>query len=72
MAFGLLIIALLVNYERQAFEAGALGVVGLGAAVLGTVFMAGDWWYEAFAVPWLADVGRRVREGASGRPSMGG
>ncbi len=73
VAFGLLIIALLAIYEWQAFEAGALGVVGLGAAVLGTVFMAGDWWYEAFAVPWLADVAPVVFEtGATGRLLMGG
>ena len=27
-----------------------------GAALVGTIFMVGDWWYEAFAVPWIADV----------------
>jgi hypothetical protein len=31
-------------------------VIALGAAILGTVFMAGDWWFEAFAVPRLAEV----------------
>ena len=25
-------------------------------AFLGTVLVAGDWWFEAFVVPWLADV----------------
>ena len=54
-------------------EAGTLGVVGLCAAVIGTVFMAGDWWYEAFAVPWLADIAPVVFEtGAGGRLLIGG
>ena len=32
------------------------GAIGVSAAIFGTVFMAGDWWYEAFAVPRLAEV----------------
>lgn len=32
----------------------------MGAAIIGTVFMAGDWWYEAFALPWLAHVAPQV------------
>jgi hypothetical protein len=73
VAFALLIVALIAIYEREAVEAGGLGVIGLFAAVIGTVFMAGDWWYEAFAVPWLADVAPIVFEtGASGRLLLGG
>lgn len=72
-AFALLIVALFAIYDWEAVEAGALGVVGLGAAVIGTVFMAGDWWYEAFAVPWLAEVAPVVFEtGAGGRLFIGG
>jgi uncharacterized membrane protein (DUF485 family) len=44
-----------MNGEWEASAAGRLGLVGVGAAIVGTVFMAGDWWIEAFAVPWLAD-----------------
>ena len=54
LAFAFLVIALFAIYEWEAHEAGSLGVIGLFAAVIGTVFMAGDWWYEAFAVPWMA------------------
>jgi hypothetical protein len=73
VAFGLLIVALLAIYEWEATEAGSLGVVGVVAAVIGTVFMAGDWWYEAFAVPWLAEVAPVVFEsGAGGRLFIGG
>ena len=73
VAFSLLIVALFAIYEREAVAAGAFGVVGLFGAVIGTVFMAGDWWYEAFAVPWLADVAPVVFEtGAGGRLFLGG
>jgi hypothetical protein len=56
VAFAMLAFALVATYDVQAREAGVLGVIALGAAIIGTVFMAGDWWYEAFAVPRLADV----------------
>ena len=73
VAFALLALALVAIYERQARDAGWLGVVGAGAALIGTVFMAGDWWYEAFVVPWLADVAPVVFEtGAGGRLLVGG
>ncbi len=56
LAFALLVIALVVLYEREASRAGAFGALAFGAAVIGTMFMTGDWWYEAFAVPRLAEV----------------
>jgi len=55
-AFALLAVALVAVYDLEAHEAGGLGALGLAAAIVGTVFMAGDWWYEAFAVPRLAEV----------------
>jgi hypothetical protein len=73
VAFSLLLLALVAIYEREATAAGWLGVIGLGAAMTGTVFMAGDWWYEAFAVPWMADVAPAVFEtGPGGRLLVGG
>jgi hypothetical protein len=73
VAFVFLALALFAVYERQAVAAGWLGVIGLGAALIGTMFMAGDWWYEAFAVPWMADVAPVVFEtGAGGRLLIGG
>ena len=62
VAFAMLVFALVASYDLQARAAGVLGVIGLGAAILGTVFMAGDWWYEAFAVPRLAEVAPEVMD----------
>jgi hypothetical protein len=63
VAFAMLVFALArAPSELQARAAGVLGVIGLGAAILGTVFMAGDWWYEAFAVPRLAEVAPEVMD----------
>jgi hypothetical protein len=56
LAFALLAVALVAVYELEAREADALGALGVATAIVGTVFMAGDWWYEAFAVPRLAEV----------------
>ena len=56
VAFALLAVALVAVYELEAREAAVLGAIGVAAAIVGTVFMAGDWWYEAFAVPRLAEV----------------
>src|SRR5918995_1140079 len=56
LAFALLVIALVALYEREARSAGGFGALAFGAAVIGTMFMTGDWWYEAFAVPRLAEV----------------
>lgn len=56
LAFALLVIALVALYDREARRAGAFGAIAFGAAVVGTMFMTGDWWYEAFAVPRLAEV----------------
>lgn len=73
VAFAVLALALVAVYEREARAAGWFGVLGLAAALVGTMFMTGDWWYEAFAVPWLAEVAPGVFEtGAGGRLLMGG
>ena len=73
VAFAMLVFALVASYDLQARAAGVLGVIGLGAAILGTVFMTGDWWYEAFAVPRLAEVAPGVMDTfASSRLLLGG
>jgi hypothetical protein len=56
VAFCGLLVALVAAYSWEADEAGAFGVLGLLAALVGTMFLAGDLWFEAFAVPWLGDV----------------
>ena len=55
-AYALLAVALVAVYDLESREAGVLGAIGVAAAIVGTVFMAGDFWYEAFAVPRLAEV----------------
>jgi len=55
IAFCLLLLTLLTAYAWEAQEAGRLGVAGVTVAVLGTMALCGDLWFETFAVPWLAD-----------------
>lgn len=47
--------ALIAAHGWQAPRAGRLGAVAFGAAIVGTMLLAGDLWFESFAVPWLAD-----------------
>jgi uncharacterized membrane protein len=73
LSFALLVIALVALYDREARNAGAFGALAFGAAVLGTMFMTGDWWYEAFAVPRLAEVAPdAVNTFVGGRLIIGG
>jgi hypothetical protein len=54
IGFCVLLFALIAAYGRQAHKAGRLGVVGVSVAIIGTVLLAGDLWFESFVVPWLA------------------
>ena len=49
-----LLLALTGLYPRQATAVGTLGLVGYLVAFLGTLLVAGDWWYEAFVGPGIA------------------
>ena len=62
VAFFLLLLGLVGLYARQSEEAGTLGLVGFLLAFLGTMLIAGDLWFEAFAVPYLAEVSPRLAE----------
>jgi hypothetical protein len=53
--FCVLIFALIAVHGRQAHRAGRLGTFGFSAAILGTMMLGGDLWFESFAVPWLAE-----------------
>lgn len=60
VAFPLLLIALVALYWRQAGQAGLFGAVAFCTALVGTVALAGDMWFDAFAVPWLVQVAPAV------------
>ena len=73
LAFALLVLALVALYDREARSSGAFGALAFGAAVVGTMFMTGDWWYEAFAVPRLVEVAPDAVENfVGGRLIIGG
>jgi hypothetical protein len=73
VAFGLLVLTLVAIYEREAPSAGWFGLLGFAAALMGTIFMTGDWWYEAFAVPRIAEVvPETIPTFVGGRLLMGG
>jgi hypothetical protein len=60
VAFPLLLIALVALYWRQAGRAGLFGAAAFCTALVGTVALAGDMWFDAFAVPWLVQVAPAV------------
>jgi hypothetical protein len=53
LAMFALLLALTGLYARQVPAAGTLGLVGYLVGSLGTLLVAGDWWYEAFIGPVL-------------------
>ncbi len=56
VAFWGLMMALVALHARQARQAGPSGVIGLGAAIVGTMALGSNMWFEAFAVPWVTSV----------------
>ncbi len=56
ISFSLVLISLVAVYWRQASQAGLFGAVAFCVAAVGTMGVAGDMWFEAFAMPWLAQV----------------
>ena len=60
VAFCLLILAVVAAYLWQADKAGRFGVVGVIAAMVGTMFLGGDLWFETFYVTYLADTAPAV------------
>jgi hypothetical protein len=53
--FVLLMLFLVAAHDRLEERTGRLGVAATIAAVVGTMALGGDLWFETFAVPWLAD-----------------
>lgn len=52
--FGLMIF-LFASGSAQETKGGRFGVIATIAALVGTMALGGDLWFETFAVPWLAD-----------------
>jgi len=55
-AFSGLAIAACAAYDKQARAAGMFGLVAFCAAMIGTVNLGANMWFEGFASPWLAEV----------------
>jgi hypothetical protein len=64
LALYALLLALTGLYLRQADAAGKLGLAGYLIAFLGTLLIAGDWWFESFIAPQIAAVAPEVMSGA--------
>ncbi len=60
VAFCLLLLAVVAAYGWQAHKAGKFGVVGVIGAIVGTMFLGGDLWFETFYVTYLADIAPEV------------
>ena len=52
-AFCLLLLTLVGLYALQADRAGRFGLVAFVAAVVGTMALSGDHWFDTFAGPWI-------------------
>lgn len=72
LAFCGLLVTLVAAYSWESDRAGTFGLVGFLAALIGTMFLAGDLWFEAFAVPWLGDVAPAALHQAGGMLMIGG
>jgi hypothetical protein len=60
LGMGTLLLALTAIYTREFTALGSLGLVGYLIAFLGTLMVAGDWWFEAYAIPKIATVAPAV------------
>jgi hypothetical protein len=55
LGFVALMLFVVASHEWLEAEAGRLGAAATITAVVGTMALGGDLWFETFAVPWLAD-----------------
>jgi hypothetical protein len=67
-----LLLALTGLYAAQASAAGRLGLLGYLVAFLGTLLVAGDWWFESFVVPLLATAAPEIMKTAPGGSLLAG
>ncbi len=50
-----LMLALIGAYGWGMHKMGRFGLIAVVTAIVGTMLLGGDLWFETFAVPWLAD-----------------
>jgi hypothetical protein len=67
-----LILALTAVYASESAALGRLGLLGYAIALLGTLLVAGDWWFEAFVVPMIAKESPGVLDLAPGASLLAG
>jgi hypothetical protein len=72
LGMGVLLLALTAVYTREAPALGRPGLAGYLAAFLGTLLVAGDWWFEAFAVPAIATRAPAILAGSPGGSLVAG
>jgi hypothetical protein len=60
LGMGSLLLAVTAIYTRQSVALGRLGLIGYLTAFLGTLLVAGNWWFEAFVVPMIATAAPEV------------
>jgi hypothetical protein len=65
IGFCVLLVALVATYEREAHRAGTFGLIAFLTAAVGTMFLAGDQWFDTFAGPWIIEIAPE----AAGTPS---
>ena len=67
-----LLLALTALYTREALALGRLGLAGYLTAFIGTLLVAGDWWFEAFVVPAVATQAPEILSGSPGWSVLAG
>ena len=68
-----LVLALVAVYVRSAEITGGLGAFAFCAALVGTMVMAGNMWFDGFAGPWIAETApEAILAGGSGMLALGG
>jgi hypothetical protein len=66
LGFCMLLLALFAAYEWESDRAGTFGVFAFCAAVIGTMFLAGDLWFDTFAGPWIITAAPDIAETPTG------
>ena len=66
IGFCVLLVALVATYEREANRAGTFGLIAFLTAAVGTMFLAGDHWFDTFAGPWIIEIAPEAAATPSG------